>query len=166
MVGEMRRQPNAFQRFLHRFIMLRPVTAFFADKTHIIDNAIFKLTKGKHSLSEYLGWNIIQINTIGAKTGRLHKLVLLALIDGEKIGIIASNFGRKPNPGWYYNLVKNPLCDVQLNGHWAKYIAREIHDEEYKKYWQMAVDSYKGYQKYKERASHRHIPLMLLELAK
>jgi deazaflavin-dependent oxidoreductase (nitroreductase family) len=159
-------KPNAFQKFLHRFIMLRVVTVFFADKTHIIDGAILKLTKGKHSLSEVLGWNIIQVNTIGAKTGKPHPIVLLALIDGEKIGVIASNFGRKPYPGWYYNLVKNPIVDVQLNGHSAKYMAREIHGEEYEKYWQMAVDSYAGYQKYKERASHRRIPLLLLEPAK
>jgi deazaflavin-dependent oxidoreductase (nitroreductase family) len=160
------KKPNAFQKFLHRFIMLRVVTSFFADKTHIIDGAILKLTKGKHSLSEYLGWNIVQINTVGAKTGKLHQIVLLALIDGDKIGIIASNFGRKPNPGWYYNLVKTPVCDVQLNGLWAKYAAREIQGEEYKKYWNMAVSSYKGYEKYKQRASHRHIPLMLLEPAR
>jgi deazaflavin-dependent oxidoreductase (nitroreductase family) len=146
--------------------MLRVVTAFFADKTHLIDGIVFKLTKGKHSFSEYLGWNIVQINTVGAKTGKLHQIVLLALIDEHKIGLIASNFGRKPNPGWYYNLVKNPVCDVQLNGNWAKYTAREIQGEEYNKYWQMAVASYKGYEKYKQRASHRHIPLMLLEPAK
>lgn len=166
MVGKMIKKPNAFQRLLHRFIMLRPVTAFFANKTHIIDGTILKLTKGKHSLSGYLGWNIVQINTVGAKTGKLHQLVLLALVDEDKIGIIASNFGRKPNPAWYYNLVKNPACDVQLNGLWAKYTAREIQGEEYNKYWQMAVSSYKGYEKYKQRASHRHIPLMLLEPAK
>ena len=142
--------------------MLRPVTAFWAGKTHIVDGAIFKLTKGKHSLSEYLGWNIVQVTTIGAKTGKPHHIVLVGLIDGEKIGVIASNFGRKPYPGWYHNLVKNPVCDVQLNGVSAKYVAREIHAEEYEKYWQMAVSSYAGYQKYKERAAHRRIPLLIL----
>ena len=155
-------KPNFIQKFLHRFIMLKAVTAFLANKTHLIDGAIFKLTNGKHSLSEILGWNIIQINTIGAKTGRSHQIVLLALIDGEKIGVIASNFGRQHYPGWYYNLLKNPLCDVQLNGHWRKYTAREIHGQEYEKYWQMAVESYAGYQKYRERAAHRRIPLMIL----
>jgi deazaflavin-dependent oxidoreductase (nitroreductase family) len=156
---------NFIQKLLHRFIMLRPVTAFFADKTHIVDGLFFKLTNGKHSFSEYLGWNIIQITTIGAKTGKPHQLVLLALIDGKKIGVIASNFGRKNYPGWYYNLLKNPICDVRINGQLSKYIAREIHGEEYEKFWSMAVASYAGYQKYKERASHRRIPLILLELA-
>ena len=143
--------------------MFRPVTTFFAGKTHIIDGMIFKLTKGKHSLSEVLGWNIIQITTTGAKTGKPHQIVLLALINGENLGIIASNFGRKNYPGWYYNLLKNPICDVQLNGVSAKYMAREIQGKEYEKYWRMAVDSYAGYQKYKERASHRQIPLLVLE---
>jgi deazaflavin-dependent oxidoreductase (nitroreductase family) len=160
------KQLNTFQKILHRFIMLRPVTLFVADKTHLIDNFIFKLSKGKHSFSEYLGWTIIQIKMIGAKTGKQHQIVLLALTDADKIGIIASNFGRKPNPAWYYNLIKNPTCDVQLNGHWKKYTAREIQGEEYKTYWSMAVASYKGYEKYKQRASHRHIPLMILEPAK
>jgi deazaflavin-dependent nitroreductase family protein len=156
-------KPNMFQRFLHRFVMLRPVTAFFADKTHVIDNAILKLTKGKHSLSEYLGWNIIQINTIGAKTGTLHQLVLIGLIDGDKIGLIASNFGRKPNPGWYYNLIKTPQCNVKLNGISKQFIARETDGEEYEKYWRMAVDCFAGYEKYKQRASHRKIPIMVLD---
>lgn len=157
---------NIFQKFLHRFLMLRPVTAFVADKAHIIDGAILKLTKGKHSLSEYLGWNIVQVHTIGAKTGKPHQIVLIGLIDDKKIGLIASNFGRKPNPGWYYNLVKNPLCDVQLNEVSGKYIAHETQDEEYEKYWQMAVDCYAGYEKYKERASPRKIPVLVLEPAK
>lgn len=157
------KQPNAFQKLLHRFIMLRPVTAFVANKTHLIDKFIFKLTNGKHSFTEYLGWNIIQINTMGAKTGKLHQIVLMAMIDENKIGLIASNFGRKPNPAWYYNLTKNPTCDVLINGAMKKYIAREVQGDEYKKYWSMAVASYQGYEKYKQRAAHRHIPVMVLE---
>lgn len=159
-------KPNIFQKFLHRFFMLRPVTAFFANKTHLLDGALFKLTKGKHSLSEILGWNIIQITTIGAKTGNAHQIILVALIDGEKIGVIASNFGRKNYPAWYYNLVKNPLCEVKFNGHSAQYVARETHAEEYEKYWQLALSYYRGYEKYKERASHRKIPVMVLEPVK
>ena len=35
--------------------------------------------------------------------------------------------------------------------------------EEYKKYWQLGGSYYKGYEKYKKRASHRYIPIMVLE---
>ncbi|MDP1779542.1 MAG: nitroreductase/quinone reductase family protein [Anaerolineales bacterium] len=160
------RKPNAFQRFLHRFFMLRPVTAFFASRTHRIDGMILKLTEGKHSISEILGWNIVQLTATGAKTGRLHTLPLIGVLDDEKIALIASSFGRQHNPGWYYNLIKNPDCSIQLNGLAGEYRARETAGQEREKYWQMAVSYYAGYEKYKQRAAHRRIPVMVLERVK
>src|SRR5262245_12002756 len=104
----MKARPSAFQKLIHQIFMLRPVTAFFAPWIHQVDKAVLKLTKGKYAVSELLGWNIIQLTTIGAKTGQPRTMPLVALLDGEKIALIASNFGRKYNPGWYYNLKKNP----------------------------------------------------------
>ncbi len=47
-----------------------------------------------------------------------------------------------------------------------EYIAREVAGEEYEKYWQIAISYYKGYELYKIRAAHRHIPVLILEPAK
>lgn len=157
------KRPNFFQKFVHRFFMLKPVTAFFATRTHVMDGFILKLTGGKYTLSEILGWNIAQIITTGAKTGEKHTSILIAVMNGEKIAIIGSNFGRKPNPGWYYNLKKYPECEVHLNGKASMYMARETEGEERESYWNQAVALYAGYEKYKERASHRQIPVILLE---
>ena len=156
-------KPNALQRLLHRFVMMRPVTVFFANKTYRIDTFVSKLTKGKHTLSEMLGWNIVQLKTIGAKTSKQYSTFLIGLIDGEKIGLIASNFGREHNPAWYYNLIKTPECMAQVGELFNKYIARETIGEEREKYWQMAVSFYQGYEKYKNRAAPRHIPVIVLE---
>lgn len=157
------KRPNFIQKFVHRFFMLKPVTAFFATRTHIMDGIALKLTGGKYTVSEILGWNIAQIITTGAKTGEKHTIILIAVINGEKIALIGSNFGRKPNPGWYYNLKKHPECEVHLNGKTGMYLARETEGEERESYWKQAVALYAGYEKYKERASHRRIPVMLLE---
>ena len=154
--------PNAFQKLLHRFLMIRPVTAFFAPWIHQVDKAILKLTKGKHTASEILGWDIVQLTTIGAKTGQLRTMPLLALFDDEKIALIASSLGRAHHPGWYYNLKKNPECNNQQKGRSKKYIARETESDERDKYWQLALSFYQGYEKYKERAG-RKIPVMVLE---
>jgi len=154
--------PNAFQKLLHQFFMLRPVTAFFATWIHQVDKAFLKGTKGKYAISQILGWNIIQLTTIGAKTRQPRTMPLVALFDGEKIALIASSLGRAHNPGWYYNLKKNPECDVQQNGHSKKYIAHEVEGNEREKYWQLALSYYAGYEKYKERAG-RKIPVMVLE---
>jgi deazaflavin-dependent oxidoreductase (nitroreductase family) len=156
-------KPNAFQRLIYRIVMLRSVTAFFALAMHHLDTAALRLTSGKYTISEFAGWNIIQLRTIGAKTKRPRTLPLLALFDGNKIALIASNFGREHNPGWYYNLKANPHCQALFKGRLREYVARETEGEEREMYFQMAVSHYAGYQKYRERAAHRHIPVMVLE---
>ena len=143
--------------------MLQPVTAFFAPIIHRVDQAILKLTQGKYTISEFAGWNIIQLRTIGAKTKKPHSLPLLALFDDKKIALIASSFGREHNPGWYYNLRANPHCQVLFKGKSGEYVAREAEGEEHDRYFQMAVSQYAGYKKYKERAAHWHFPVMVLE---
>lgn len=156
-------KPNAFQRLLHHFVMLKPVTAFFAPWIHRLDKLLLEWTRGRHSFAEILGWPIVEITTIGAKTGQPRTMPLIGVVDGGKIALIASSFGREHNPGWYYNLKKYPECDVLLNGRTGKYIARELDGDDYDHYWRLAVSYYAGYEKYKQRASHRRIPVMLLE---
>ena len=156
-------KPNTYQKFIHRLVMLRPVTMFLAPRAHRMDMALLKLTKGKFTITELAGWPIIEITTLGAKSGQPRTMPLIGVVDNEKIAVIASNFGRAHNPGWYYNLKAHPECEMLFKGKTEKYIAREVTGNEYEKYWQMAVSYYKGYDKYKERAAPRHIPVMLLE---
>jgi len=157
------RKPNTIQKLLHRLVILYPVSAFFAPRIHQIDKAMLKLTKGQYTASEILGWNIVQLTSIGARTGQPRSMPLVGLFDGEKIALVASSFGRAHNPGWYYNLKTHPECEIKFHGHSRKYIAREIKDEKYERYWQLALSYYAGYEKYRQRAPHRHIPVMVLE---
>ena len=162
----MKNKPNAFQKILHRFLMLRPISVFLAVILHRVDAVMLKLSGGKHTITGFVGLPIIQITTIGAKSGQPRTMPLVSLFDGEKIALIASNFGQKHNPGWYYNLKAHPQCAVQINGRVVKYIARQVEGDEREKYWKMAVSFYKGYDLYKIRAAHRQIPVMVLEPAK
>ena len=155
-------KPNLFQKFIHRFLMMRWVSAFLAVNLHRMDAVMLKLSHGRHTVTEIVGLPIIQITTIGAKSGEPRTMPLVSLFDGEKIALIGSNFGRQHNPGWYYNLKANPQCTVQVNGREQKFIARQTEGEEREKYWQMAVSYYKGYDLYKVRAAHRQIPVIIL----
>ena len=159
-------KPNLFQKFIHRFLMMRWVSAFLAVNLHRMDAVMLKLSHGRHTVTEIVGLPIIQITTIGAKSGEPRTMPLVSLFDGEKIALIGSNFGRQHNPGWYYNLKANPQCTVQVNGREQKFIARQAEGEEREKYWQMAVSYYKGYDLYKVRAAHRQIPVIILEPVK
>ena len=159
----MNRKPNLFQKQLHRFLMLKPVSALLSVVLFRADTVLLSLTGGKHTFTHLVGLPIIQLTTRGAKTGQLRTTPLVSLPDGEKIALVASYFGGKRNPGWYHNLKANPECEVRFNGKIQTYIARETFDEEREKYFQQAVSYYAGYGKYRERASHRHIPVMVLE---
>jgi len=156
-------KPNALHKFVHRFLMLRPISAFLARVLHRADELLLRLTHDRCTFAQFAGLPIIQLTTKGARTGRLRTMPLVGLPDGEKIALIASNFGREHNPGWYYNLKAHLECEVIFNGGLGKYIAREVDGDEYNRYWKLAVSYYAGYEKYKQRAAHRHIPVMVLE---
>jgi deazaflavin-dependent oxidoreductase (nitroreductase family) len=156
-------KPNLLQKQIQKIVKVRPITAFFSSRLHRMDKFALKITKGKFTLSQLAGWTIVQLTTIGAKTGQERTMPLIAAFDGENIVLIASSFGRKHNPGWYYNLKSQPECSVKMNGKTTVYIAHEVEGEEYEKYWQLGVSVFAGYEKYKERAAHRHIPVMVLE---
>lgn len=159
----MHKHPTAFQKFIHRFLMLKPVSAVLSVVLHHLDKVILDLTNGKHTGTALVGLSIIQLTTTGAKSGEKRTMPLASFSDGERIALIASNFGGKTNPGWYHNLKANPHCTVQINGRTMEYIAREAEGEERGQYWKLAVSHYAGYEKYKERAAPRRVPVMLLE---
>jgi len=163
MAGEISIKPNVYQKLVHRFLMLRPVSAFLSLVLHHADTLLLRLTRGKHTVAEIVGLPIIQLTVKGAKTGQLRTVPLVSIVDGETLALIASNFGGKHAPGWYYNLKAHPECEVRFNGTLQKYIARETEGDEYLHYWMIATSLYAGYEKYKERARHRHIPVMVLE---
>ena len=164
MAGEIKVKPTLFQKGIHRFLMLKPVSAFLAKVLHPADTLLLRLTNDRHTFSELVGLPIVQVNTVGAKTGLPREVPLVGVIDRDTIALIATNFGGKHNPGWYYNLKAKPECVVRFKGRSWTYVARETSGDEYEHYWRIAVSYYAGYERYKERAINRHIPVMVLEL--
>lgn len=156
------RKPNAFQKRMHRFLMLKPVSIFLSKVLHRADALLLRLSGQRHTFTELAGLPIIQLTMRGAKTGKLRTLTLVSVPDNGKLALIATNFGQAHNPGWYYNLKAHPECQVKRSGQAIAFVARETIGDEYAKYWQLAVSYYAGYEKYKERAS-RKIPVMVLE---
>jgi len=143
--------------------MLKPVSFFLARVLPHADAFMLRLTHGKRTITQIAGLPVIQLISTGAKTGQPRLSPLVGVIDGEKIALIASNFGQKHNPGWYYNLKANPQCFVQFNGRSGMYRAREAAGDEREAYWQTAVSYYKGYEAYRRRAAPRRIPVIVLE---
>jgi deazaflavin-dependent oxidoreductase (nitroreductase family) len=159
----MHHKPNAIQKLIHRFLMLRPVSAFMARALRHADTFALRLSRGRWTFASLVGLPIIQLTTTGAKSGLPRTVPLVGLIDGEKIALIGSNFGQACHPGWVYNLKSNPECQVSYNGMTQTYRARFTKGQERETYWQLALSYYAGYEKYRSRAGEREIAVILLE---
>lgn len=155
--------PNAFQRLIHRLLMLRFVSAVLARILEPMDELVLRLTRGRHTVTELVGLPIVQMETIGARTGLRRSHPLVGLRDGDKIVVIGSNFGGRHHPAWIHNLRAHPECGVRANGRSGNYVAREAEGEERRKYWQIALSYYNGYAAYEKRAAPRRIPVIVLE---
>lgn len=152
-----------WQRLLHQLYALRPVTWLMAHILHRADGLLLRLTGGRLTFAQFAGLPVIELTTTGAKSGKERTLPLAGYSDGEKIILIASNFGQKHYPAWYHNLKANPECMVKKDGRTSEYLAREADEQENEDYFDRAVAYYFGYMLYKQRAKHRKIPVMVLE---
>lgn len=130
---------------------------------HPLDKAVLKLTKNSSSLTSILsGIPVIVLTTIGARSGEPRTVPLLGVIKDGKIFLIASNWGQKHHPGWYYNLKKNKEAQLSIGKEKGHYIARDATDAEREEYWTNAVRMYPGYAEYKKRITSRKIPMFIL----
>jgi len=159
-------RPNAWQRFGHKFASTRLAARLFSVTFHHLDRPVIQLSKGRTSVTSLVtGLPVVTLTTIGAKSGQPRSVPLIGIPDGEKIILIASNWGQKHHPGWYFNLRANPKATILRSGKTRQYVAREIDGAEYDACWDLAVSLYIGYAAYKTRTGGRKIPILVLDPA-
>ena len=154
---------GSIMRVFQQFLALRPISWLMARILHPADSFLLRLSHGKWTFAQLAGLPIVEVTTTGAKSGKQYTLPLTGLPDGKKYILIASNFGQTRNPAWYYNLKANPECIVRENGRCGVYIAREATAQENKDFFAKAISYYVGYAVYRQRATYRNIPVMVLE---
>jgi deazaflavin-dependent oxidoreductase (nitroreductase family) len=155
-------RPNLFQRLFQKLGATRPAAWLLSHVLPHIDRGLDRLSGGRINLTRaWSGLPVVIVTTIGAKTGHRRTVPLVAIPDGHNVILIASWFGNRHHPAWYYNLIAHSeatLADHQFS---SQYQAREVIDSEREVYWQRAVSLYAGYAAYKRRVK-RIIPIMLL----
>ena len=161
-----KKEYSLVQSSIQKVASSRPGAWFFSLTEHHFDKAVLKLTNNKATMTSILaGFPVVMLTSTGAKSGLPREAPLLGIqneSEPNQIAFIASNWGKGNQPAWYYNLKANPQAIVSIDGQAGVYIAHEAEGEEYKKYWQSALDIHKGYASYQERAGDRHIPIMVM----
>ncbi len=132
---------------------------------HLLDQPIYRWSNGRTTLSTILtGVPVLNLTTIGAQSNQARTIPLLCIPDGPNLILIASNWGRKKHPAWYYNLKANPKVKITINDTdtTLTYMATEVFGEEREACWQTAVSIYPGYNAYAQRVQNRPIPVIKL----
>lgn len=157
---------NFFQSLLIKIGSSAPGAWLLARSGHRLDKFVLRHTNGRMTAVNFFsGVPVVTITTIGAKSGLPRTQPLIAIRDPDApqiIALIASNWGQKTNPAWYYNLKANPEVIVTENESSQTFIAHQASDAEYDRFWKIGVQIYPGYSKYQDRNKQRRIPIMIL----
>jgi deazaflavin-dependent oxidoreductase (nitroreductase family) len=153
-------QANLLRRMIRRSAGWKPLSWLYARTLHLIDRAVFRITRGRATFTSWLAdLPVAWLTTTGAKSG-----VQRTWEDG-KLVVIASNYGQHNNPSWYHNLRANPRATVLFDGVRRDMSARELDGEERAQWYERGIEIYPGWVQYRKRAAHRRIPVIELTQA-
>ena len=137
---------NSVQKGLRRVAASGPGSWLFARALHRIDRPVYRLTRGRHTLASLLsGIPVVLLTTTGARSGRPRTVPVLGLPTADGLAVIASNFGQRRQPGWYYNLRANPEGSVAVNGRSHRFRAVEAEGDRRGRIWEEGLRVYPGW---------------------
>ncbi|HEX4017434.1 MAG TPA: nitroreductase/quinone reductase family protein [Frankiaceae bacterium] len=159
-------EANAVQRRMRLLAGTRPMAWLFARVLHRIDRPIMRRSHGRRSFTSGLtGLPIVELTTVGARTGQPRTMPIVGVPDGDRLVLVASNFGQHHHPGWYFNLRADPHCAVAHRGRSHAMVAYEAEGDERERLWQLDVSVYPPRAVYAQRSGGRRIPVMVLRPA-
>jgi deazaflavin-dependent oxidoreductase (nitroreductase family) len=83
--------------------------------------------------------------------------------DGNDVILIASSYGRAKHPGWYYNLLAHPECELLAGGRGGRFVAHPAEGTDRDRLFALAEGYYSGYTTYAANTDGiRTIPLLRL----
>jgi len=104
------------------------------------------------------------LTSTGAKTGEARINPVFAIDIEGGVGLVASNWGQNFRPGWHYNLLANPRCELQRGRVTTRHIARPAKPDERVDIWRKATEVYPPWKEYADRVE-RELDMFVLEPA-
>jgi len=106
------------------------------------------------------GIPIVIITSKGAKSGKLRKFALMRVEHDGEYALVASKGGAPEHPGWYHNLVAEPMVMIQDGPEPADYTTHIAEGEERQAWWDRSVAVYSPYAEYQTKTD-REIPVFI-----
>ena len=108
------------------------------------------------------GRPLMLLTTNGARSGAKREAIVTYTRDGERYVICASKGGAPTNPAWYYNVVADPIVEVEAGGEVFKARATEVTGDERERLWNQHAEQRPEFREYPKKTS-RKIPVFVLD---
>jgi deazaflavin-dependent oxidoreductase (nitroreductase family) len=141
----------AWKRAIQRLVGTRPGAALHRMIAAPLDAPIMKATGGRVSLAIGVV-PVVVLTSTGARSAQQRETPLIYFTDGDDVILTASNYGRARHPGWYHNLIAHPECELRIGPRGGRFVARQTEGAERDRLFAFAVDLYRGYGNYAQRA--------------
>ena len=123
---------------------------------------LLKLTRWRVATGSF-HMPVVEVRTIGRRSGRPRFVTLsAAVIEGDRVVLVASKGGDDRDPDWYRNLVANPYVELTMRGRTRAMIARTADPHERSELWPRIVAATRAYAGY-QRRTRREIPVIICE---
>lgn len=123
--------------------------------------AVYELSGGRW-WNTFRGGPVAILTTVGRKSGKVRKIPLLYLRDGDNVVMTASKGGMSTVPVWYHNVVAAATTDIQIGNVKKTYRMREATAAEETRLWPQLEAMYPDYREYRARTEGvRHIPVLI-----
>tara|TARA_B100001540_G_scaffold208804_1_gene183957 strand:- start:1925 stop:2404 length:480 start_codon:yes stop_codon:yes gene_type:complete len=135
--------------------------SWFINRVGRMQTTVYELTGGR-LWNKFLGSPVAILTVVGRKSGKVRKIPLLFLEQGENIIMTASKGGMSKLPIWYHNVCAAPSVHIQVGKRKREYSMREASPEEEADLWPKLEDMYPSYREYRARTEGiRHIPVLI-----
>ncbi len=106
------------------------------------------------------GIPVVIITCRGAASGKIRKFALMRVEHDGEYALVASMGGAPNNPGWYHNLVAEPLVMIQDGPEPKDYLTRIVQGDERRTWWDRSVAVFPTYAEYQSKTD-RIIPVFV-----
>ena len=120
----------------------------------------FRANSGKVG-GYFVNNTLLLLHTTGAKSGQERVNPLVTFEDGDRLVIVASKSGAPSHPDWYYNVVANPVVDVEYGTEEFQARATVTSEPERTELYEKMESTFATFSEYKEKAG-RVIPVVTL----
>ena len=106
------------------------------------------------------GIPVIIVTSRGASSGKIRKFALMRVEHDGEYALVASIGGAPKNPGWFHNLVAEPLVEIQDGPTPLDYRVRIVEGVERATWWDRSVAVFPTYADYAKK-TERVIPVFV-----